>query len=171
MLRLSTRILYKHISQCRDTAGGFYGGTSTLGNYSSVAEVSGFLEDQHSDWRSCIVNGDFKIRNTTKHHCEIWYSSSITCYWVYTYYLPKQIKWQSFTFPDFYSYALADVLPEDTLACMSYYIHHKYKWAHYYLCIDEFSNISVAWMTYYTLHGYNGAHNYACVSVSSGLNA
>jgi len=55
------------------------------------------------------------MKNTTKHHCEILCSSSITCYTVYMYHLSKQIKRLSFTFPDFYSYALVDVLPKDTL--------------------------------------------------------
>jgi hypothetical protein len=65
---------------------------STFGDYSSAAELSGFLKDQHSNYRNSIVNGDFKMKNTTKHQCEISCSSSITCYPVFMPYPPKKIK-------------------------------------------------------------------------------
>jgi len=65
------------------------------------------------------------MKNITKHQCELSCSSRITCYPVYMYHLPEQIKLFSFTFLYFYYYACVDLLPEDILAWMPYYIHHK----------------------------------------------
>jgi hypothetical protein len=66
--------------------------TSTPGDYSSAAELLGFLEDRHSAERNFILTGGFKMKNTTKYQCEMSCTSPITCYPVYMPHLPKMYK-------------------------------------------------------------------------------
>jgi hypothetical protein len=93
-----------------------------------ISGVSAFrLMEFYCEW-------DFKMKNRTKHQCEISCSSPITYPSIYASSTGK-IKWLSFTFPDYYYYACVHVLPEGSLVWMPYYTNHKRNGAPHYACI------------------------------------
>jgi hypothetical protein len=87
-----------------------------------------------------------------------WHLSDFLVHW-----LPSLIT--VISYKHIQHYACVDVLPEDTLAWMPYFTHHKHTGAHHYACMISYkTNLSnECFITYFTAIGHSPQCRRVCI--------